>query len=132
MAGLVSYGAYVPYHRMSRQEFQRAWGGFAMPGKPVVQIATMNEMWIKVYISETDLGKIKLDEEAELKIDSYPDRTFAGRVSWISPRAEFTPKNVQTKEARVDLVYAVKVILENPKGILKIGMPADVFFHKAD
>ncbi|NIA31739.1 MAG: hypothetical protein GWP06_17745 [Actinobacteria bacterium] len=67
-----------------------------------------------------------------MKIDSYPDRSFAGRVSWISPQAEFTPKNVQTRDARADLVYAVKIMLKNPQGIFKIGMPADVFFHKAD
>ena len=107
-------------------------GEFAMPGKPVVKLATMSKMWITVYISETDLGKIKLDEQADLKIDSYPDRSFAGRVSWISPQAEFTPKNVQTRDARADLVYAVKIMLKNPQGIFKIGMPADVFFHKAD
>jgi len=107
-------------------------GEFAMPGKPVVKIATMDKMWITVYISETDLGKIKLDEQADLKIDSFPNRSFAGRVSWISPQAEFTPKNVQTRDARADLVYAVKVTLENPQGIFKIGMPVDVFFHRAD
>lgn len=107
-------------------------GELAMPGKPVVRIANLARMWIKVYISETYLGKINLNDNVELKIDSYPDRTFAGRVSWISPQAEFTPKNVQTKDARADLVYAVKVLLENPQGILKIGMPADVYSQKAN
>lgn len=101
-------------------------GEIARPGGPMVSLADLQNMWIKIYFKETELGKIKLNEKAELTIDSYPDRTFPGRVSWISSKAEFTPKNVQTKDARADLVYAVKIVVKNPEGILKIGMPADV------
>jgi HlyD family secretion protein len=95
-------------------------------GGPVVNLADLQNMWIKIYFRETELGKIKLNDAAELKISAYPDRVFPGRISWISSKAEFTPKMVQTKEARSDLVYAVKIEVKNPDGILKIGMPADV------
>lgn len=101
-------------------------GEIARPGGPVVSLVDLQNMWIKIYLKETELGKIKLNGNAELQISSYPDRTFPGRIAWISPKAEFTPKNVQTKDARADLVYAVKIEVKNPDGILKIGMPADV------
>ncbi|MDZ7263087.1 MAG: efflux RND transporter periplasmic adaptor subunit [candidate division KSB1 bacterium] len=101
-------------------------GEIARPGGPVVRLADLQNLWIKIYVKETELGKIKLNQSAKLKISSYPDRDFPGRISWISSRAEFTPKMVQTKEARSDLVYAVKIEVKNPEGILKIGMPADV------
>ncbi|MCI0495071.1 efflux RND transporter periplasmic adaptor subunit, partial [candidate division KSB1 bacterium] len=101
-------------------------GEIARPGGPVVSLADLQNMWIKIYFKETELGKIKLNGNADIQISSYPDRTFAGRIAWISPKAEFTPKNVQTKDARADLVYAVKIEVKNPEGILKIGMPADV------
>ncbi|HEX9975326.1 MAG TPA: efflux RND transporter periplasmic adaptor subunit [bacterium] len=101
-------------------------GEIARPGGSVVSLADLQNMWIKIYFKETELGKIKLNGNAELKISSYPDRTFPGRISWISSKAEFTPKNVQTKDARADLVYAAKIEVKNPEGILKIGMPADV------
>ncbi len=101
-------------------------GEIARLGGPVVSMANLQKMWIKVFFKEPELGRIKLDSPAEIKISAYPDRSYPGRVSWISPKAEFTPKTVQTKEARSDLVYAVKVEVENPDGVLKIGMPADV------
>lgn len=101
-------------------------GEIARPGGPVVSLADLQNMWIKIYFKETELGKIKLNGNAEMQINSYPDRNFPGRISWISSKAEFTPKNVQTKDARADLVYAVKIEVKNPEGILKIGMPADV------
>ncbi len=101
-------------------------GEVARMGGPVVNLADLQNMWIKIYFKEMGLGKIKLNDPAELKISAYPDRVFRGRISWISSKAEFTPKMVQTKEARSDLVYAVKIEVKNPDGILKIGMPADV------
>jgi HlyD family secretion protein len=101
-------------------------GEIARPGGPVATVADLSRMWIKVYVKETELGRIRLNGEAALRIDSAPGREFVGRVSWISQKAEFTPKMVQTRDARSDLVYAVKVEVENPDGTLKIGMPADV------
>lgn len=101
-------------------------GEIARVGGPIVSMADLQKMWIKVFFKEPALGRIKLNSPAEIRISAYPDRSFPGRVSWISPRAEFTPKTVQTKEARSDLVYAVKIEVLNPDGVLKIGMPADV------
>jgi len=101
-------------------------GEMARPAGPVASLADLTRMWIKIYIKEEALGKIRLNNEAELRIGSDPERVFKGRVSWISSKAEFTPKMVQTKDARSDLVYAVKIQIPNPDGVLKIGMPADV------
>jgi len=102
-------------------------GEIARPTSPVVKLADLRHMWIKVYLKEEELGRVKIGQMAALQIASQPDRRISGRLSWISAKAEFTPKNVQTKEARSDLVYAVKVTADNPDGVLKIGMPADVF-----
>jgi HlyD family secretion protein len=94
-----------------------------------VTIASLSEVHLNIYIPETDLGKVRLGQEAEVTIDSYPDRTFKGRVIFISPEAEFTPKNVQTKEERVKLVFRVKIKIPNPDNILKPGMPADALIR---
>ncbi len=101
-------------------------GEITGPGMPVVSVVDLQELEIKLYVPETQLGFVQLGETVDIKIDSYPDQTFEGKIVWISPKAEFTPKNVQTKDARADLVYAVKVLAPNPDGILKIGMPADI------
>jgi HlyD family secretion protein len=101
-------------------------GELARPGVPFVSLADLKNVWIKIYVTEFQLGRIKLGATALLKISAYPDKDFKGTVSWISPSAEFTPKNVQTKEARADLVYAVKCKFENPQQVLKIGQPADI------
>ena len=95
-------------------------------GMPVVSLVNLDELWIKLYVVETQLGHVKLGDMADITIDSHPDKVFNGTVVWISPKAEFTPKNVQTEEARADLVYAVKISVPNPDRILKIGMPADI------
>ncbi|MFC1528815.1 HlyD family secretion protein [Candidatus Latescibacterota bacterium] len=98
-------------------------------GTPLCTIAHLSSVWLTIYIGEEQLGKVSLGGKALIHIDSYPDRTFEGTVTWISPRAEFTPKNVQTRESRVDLVYAVKITLDNSEGIFKIGMPADAYIE---
>lgn len=101
-------------------------GEMVRAGAPVANIADLSHLWLKVYLTEKELGKIRLGGSASLFITSIPDTVFHGRITWISPKAEFTPKMVQTKEARSDLVYAVRIDVENPQGILKIGMPVDV------
>jgi HlyD family secretion protein len=78
------------------------------------------------YVSEKNLGKVKLGQTGAVTIDSFPGRKFTGKVTFISPEAEFTPKNIQTKEERVKLVYGVKVRIQNEEELLKPGMPADV------
>jgi HlyD family secretion protein len=101
-------------------------GEVARPLAPIVTIADLTKMHIRIYLKETDIARIKLNGAAQIAITAYPEKVFPGRIAWISDRAEFTPKNVQTKEARTDLVYAIKIEVANPDGILKIGMPADV------
>lgn len=105
-------------------------GELVNTGMPIVAIADLSNLWIKMYVTELELGFVKLNSTADVFIDSYPDQPFTGQIIWISPKAEFTPKNVQTKEARADLVYAVKIEIKNPEGKLKIGMPADIKVKK--
>jgi len=96
-------------------------------GKPLYKIANLSEMILKMYISETQLSKIKIGEKVTVKIDADDNtNTLAGTISWIASTAEFTPKIIQTKEERVHLVYAVKVKVKN-NGRLKIGMPAEMW-----
>ena len=102
------------------------------PGSPVFNLANLKKMWIRIYVGEADLASLQLGMPAQLNITSRPAQPFVGTVTWISPKAEFTPKNVQTKEARADLVYAIKIEVENPDGILKIGMPADVIIRLSE
>lgn len=100
-------------------------GEVVLPGATVVTVAALDEVWLKGYIGEKYLGRVKLGQLVEIKTDSYPDKVYHGRVTYISPRAEFTPKNVQTREERIKQVYRVKVTIPNPTYELKIGMPAE-------
>jgi HlyD family secretion protein len=98
-------------------------------GKPLYKIADISEMTLRVYVSETQLPQLKIGKEVNVKIDSGTEmKSYAGTISWISSSAEFTPKVIQTKEERVNLVYAVKVSVKND-GSLKIGMPAEMWIH---
>lgn len=95
-------------------------------GRPVATVTDIARPWVRVYIPENQIGKVRLGAAAKIKVDTFPDREFGGRVSYVSSQAEFTPKNVQTQEERVKLVFAVNVTADNPDGTLKPGMPADV------
>jgi len=103
-------------------------GELAFPGSALVTIADLSRMEVRIYVPEPMLGKINLGDAVEIRTDSFPDRRIPAKVSYIAEEAEFTPKNVQTKEERVRLVYAVKVVAQNPDGVLKIGMPVDAEF----
>ena len=94
-------------------------------GTPVVTLGDLEQCWLKGYIPETDLGRVKLGQRARVTTDGHPGRVFEGRVSFISSQAEFTPKSVQTEKERVKLVYRIKIELANPGMELKPGMPAD-------
>lgn len=94
-------------------------------GKPLVLLGDLDHPWIKVYVTETEVGKVKLGAPARILVDSFPQQPFRGTVSWIADEAEFTPKNIQTKEERVNLVYAVKIMIDNAQRKLKAGMVAD-------
>ena len=102
-------------------------GEVVQVGSPIFTVADLNDIWLTAYINETDLGKVKLNQEADVKTDTYPDKTYKGRVSFISQEAEFTPKQIQTKEERTKLVYRIKIRIDNTAKELKPGMPADAF-----
>ena len=101
-------------------------------GKPLYKIADLDNMELRVYISETQLAHLKTGQEVEVKIDDANSmKSYKGTVSWISDSAEFTPKIIQTKEERVNLVYAVKIRVKND-GSLKIGMPAEMWIENGN
>ena len=92
----------------------------------IFKVVDLTEAEMKIYVTEIDLAKVKLGENVDVTIDAYNDKVFNGKITFISPEAEFTPKNIQTKDERTKLVFAVKIEIENPEKILKTGLPADV------
>ncbi|TKB07491.1 efflux RND transporter periplasmic adaptor subunit [Desulforhopalus sp. IMCC35007] len=100
-------------------------GEYLNPASPVMILGKLTHPWLRAYIPESLLGKIQLHQEVSVTTDSFPEKSYKGRVSYISSQAEFTPKTVQTFEERVKLMYRIKVDLENPGNELKPGMPAD-------
>lgn len=100
-------------------------GEYVVPGTAVVTVADLQDVWLRAYINETDLGRVKVGQRVEVTTDSYPSKKYGGLISFISSQAEFTPKTVQTPEQRVKLVYRVKIEIENLDMELKPGMPAD-------
>ncbi|MGC2519560.1 MAG: efflux RND transporter periplasmic adaptor subunit [Burkholderiales bacterium] len=101
-------------------------GQVVAAGQAVFRVAELDRPWVRAYLGEKDLPRVKLGQTAEVRVDGLPGKSFAGRLSFISPEAEFTPKTVETKALRVDLVYRIRVDVDNAEGQLKIGMPADV------
>ncbi len=100
-------------------------GEFVAAGTPVVTVGELANVWLRSFINETDLGRVKLGQTAHVTADTYPGKSYEGRISFLSSQAEFTPRNVQTQQERVKLVYRVKIDLPNPDQELKPGMPAD-------
>ncbi len=100
-------------------------GESVSPLSSLLMLSDQSYVDLIIYVSETELGKVKYGQQAEVSVDSYPGKNFAGKVIYISPEAEFTPKNIQTKDERTKLVYAVKVHIHNVNYELKDGMPAD-------
>ena len=100
-------------------------GEAAVAGATLLTVANLDEVTLRIYVPENKLGLVYLGQEAEVAVDSFPGRVFTGTVSHIAQQAEFTPKNVQTEEERVNMVFAVKVRLPNREHLLKPGMPAD-------
>jgi len=94
-------------------------------GREVITISDLSRVDLKIFVDETDIGKIKPNQKVEVRVDTFPDKSYTGYVSFISPEGEFTPKIIQTKKERVKLVYLVKVSIVNPDFELKAGMPAD-------
>jgi HlyD family secretion protein len=100
-------------------------GELAMAGTAICKLGDLSRPFLRIYLPENRYGRVKLGQAAVIRVDSYPGRVFPGRVAAIADQAEFTPKDVQTKEERTKLVFAVKIAMENPDGELKPGMPAD-------
>lgn len=100
-------------------------GEYVVPGTPVVTVGNLMNVWLRGYINETDLGHVKIGQSVNIVTDTYPDKVYVGQLSFIASQAEFTPKNVQTTQERVKLVYRIKVDIANPDQELKPGMPAD-------
>ena len=100
-------------------------GEMALPGTTMMTLANLDAVDLTVYVPEPDVGKVGLGQPVKISVDTFPDEVFPGEVIWISDQAEFTPKNVQTKEERVNTVFAVKVRIPNPDHKLKPGLPAD-------
>ncbi|MDI3465774.1 MAG: HlyD family secretion protein [Nitrospira sp.] len=100
-------------------------GEFVAAGTPIVTVGDLEHVWLRAYVNETDLGRVKVGQTATVTTDTFPDKAYEGRVSFIASQAEFTPKSVQTEKERVKLVYRLKITIDNPHMELKAGMPAD-------
>ncbi|MGB5259551.1 MAG: efflux RND transporter periplasmic adaptor subunit [Gammaproteobacteria bacterium] len=101
-------------------------GDMASPQTPVFTLALTNPVWVRAYVAETALGKLAPGMSADVSTDSYPGKTYPGWIGFISPTAEFTPKNVETPELRTRLVYQLRIYVCNPQDELRLGMPATV------
>jgi HlyD family secretion protein len=108
-------------------------GEFTQSGQPLYKIANLDAVDVRAYVTEPQLARVHLGQEAHVSVDVGSDQrqTLSGKVTWISSQAEFTPTPVQTREERADLVYAIKINVPNHNGLLKIGMPVDVQFQPA-
>jgi HlyD family secretion protein len=104
---------------------QAELGEVVSPGAAIVTLADIDHVWLRAYVNETDVGKIRLGEAATVTTDSYPGKEYPGRISFISESAEFTPKSVETHAERVTLVYRIRIDIENPSHELVPGLPAD-------
>jgi HlyD family secretion protein len=100
-------------------------GEVVSPGTPVVTVANIAELWMNIYIPETQTGLVKLGQEVRVSVDSFPGQSFKGTITFVSSESEFTPKTILTQEERIKLVYRAKVALEDAQQRLKPGMPAD-------
>jgi HlyD family secretion protein len=106
-------------------------GELVTAGATLVTLTELDSVHVMLYLTELEVGRVRLGDAADVEIDAFPGRPFPGRVTYISPEAEFTPKNVQTKEDRVKLVFGIKVEIENREGLLKPGLPADAVLRVA-
>jgi membrane fusion protein YbhG len=104
---------------------QAELGEVVVPGTPVVTLADLDHIWLRAYVAETDVGRVRWGQDAMITTDTYPQKQYHGKISFIASDAEFTPKSVQTYKERVTLVYRIKIDIDNPNHELKPGMPAD-------
>lgn len=104
---------------------QAELGQLAGPGVAIFTLDDLDHVWLRAYVNEQDIGKVRLGEAADVTTDTYPGKTYRGRISFISPDAEFTPKTVETHAERVTLVYRIRIDIDNPTHELLPGMPTD-------
>ena len=104
-------------------------GEVVNPSREVMTVSDLTRVDLKIYVDETEIAKVKPGQGVDVKVDTFPDKAYAGTVAYISPEAEFTPKIIQTKKERVKLVYLVKVSIPNPNLELKAGLPADAYLR---
>lgn len=104
----------------------REAGSIVQAGQVVYTLSLVNPVWVRTYVTEVDLGRIKPGMEALVYTDTNPDKPYKGQIGFISSQSEFTPKNIETKELRVDLVYRLRIVVNDPNGELRQGMPATV------
>jgi HlyD family secretion protein len=129
LAGLISdQELKAPIEGTVLQVIHRA-GELVSPGQPAVRLANLERMRLTIYVPEADLDLVEVGAQVAVRVDAYPDRRFEGKVTGVAVRAEFTPRNVQTPQERVILVYAVDVEVQNGEGLLKPGLPADAIFE---
>jgi HlyD family secretion protein len=102
-------------------------GDLVPPNQPVVRILRAADLWVKVYVPETELGLVKLGQEVDVTVDSHPGKKFKGKVSHIAGVSEFTPRNIQSADQRKHQVFGIKVLVENSEGVFKSGMAAQVY-----
>lgn len=106
-------------------------GQVVAAGQPVLRVAELGKPWVRAWLAQADLPRVQLGQPVQVRVDGLPGQVLRGKLSFVSPQAEFTPKTVETKALRVDLVYRIKVDVDDPRGLLKIGMPADVTIEPA-
>ena len=99
-------------------------GATAVPGSAIVTLVDPRDIWLRAYIAETDLGRVRVGHPARVTVDAFPGEPFEAATE-VASQAEFTPRNVQTQKERVNLVFRVKIAIANPDGWLKPGMSAD-------
>jgi HlyD family secretion protein len=104
-------------------------GEVVSPGREVLTISDLSRVDLKIFVDETAIGAVKPGQKVDVRIDTFPNKVYAGTVAFVSPEGEFTPKIIQTKKERVKLVYLVKVSIPNPNYELKSGMPADAWLR---
>jgi HlyD family secretion protein len=102
-------------------------GDVVAANQPIIRVLRANDLWVKAYVSEVDLGKVRLNQDVEVTCDAYPNKKFKGTITFIASISEFTPRNVQTLDERHHQVFGIKVRVADPDGVFKAGMAADVY-----
>ena len=110
---------------------QAELGEVVAPGTPIITLADLDHVWLRAYLNESDLGRVRLGQEVAVTSDSFPDKRFTGKLSFIAAKAEFTPRSVETHAERVTLVYRVKIDIDNRNRQFVPGMPADAVLAPA-